>query len=956
MMGPHEKDSLWQLLRLKWRKKSSTVNMLPPFLKRFDEASFQKSISSLPVLEVYNALETEKKGLSLDEAKKRLKYFGRNTIHKLRKRPLYFDFLSNFTHTMAVLLWVGGFIAFVTQSPELGIAIWMVNFINGSFSFWQEYKAEKAVEALRSLIPIYARVVREGEERRILAEELVPGDIMLLSEGDRISADGRVVEAATLRVDQSSLTGESYPISKGYESAGLDHSHLSYWESPNLLCAGTSVISGHAMAVVLATGMRSEYGKIAHLTQSVEEELSPLQRELQKISATITLIGVCVGFVFFWLSHLFLGMTLAQCFLLALGMIIAFVPEGLLPTMTLSLAIGVQRMAKRNALIKRLSSVEALGRTNVICTDKTGTLTHNEMTVRSLWLGGQQLSVTGLGYATEGQILNKQSPVSASANPHLEQLLLGAVLCNNARLVAPDAESPQWRSLGDPTEAALLVVGMKGGLNLDVAVRLAPRRQELAFDSFRKRMTTVHQFESSLVAYMKGSPEEVLERCTFFHAHGADQSLNDEQRRVILAANDEFARSGLRILAVAVCHLPADLNEYNSSSIEGGMTFLGLIAMHDPPRSDIPDAIEKCHRAGIRVVMMTGDHSLTAEGVARSLGMLRTVPVRILTGSDLDKIDDPTLKAALKEEVLFARITPYHKLRVVTVLQQMGNIVAVTGDGVNDAPALKKAEMGIAMGLKGAEVAKEAADMILTDDCFMSIVNAIEEARTVYDNIRKFITYVFGSNMAEGVPFIVTLFSFGLIPLPITVMQTISLDLGTDMIPAVALGADPPEKGVMDRPPHPPNERLLNRRVIILGLLWHGLIDSIAGMSAYFFLNWEHGWPNHPLASVGTPVYQMATTMTFAAIVSAQAGAVFACQSYRTSILKMGFFTNRLVLWGILFEAGFLLILVYVPFMQGIFNTAPITLTDWVFVLSWAPLFLLADELRKLFIRKFTIF
>jgi len=950
-MERHEKDSLWTHLRRKWRKKSPLKTLPPPF-ERFDDARFLKSLSFLPVSEVYNTLQTEKEGLTLQEAKTRLKYFGQNTIHQLRTKPLYLDFLANFTHTMAILLWVGGVIAFVTQTPELGIAICMVNIINGSFSFWQEYKAGKVIEQLRSLIPIYARVVREGAEQRILAEELVPGDVMLISEGDRISADGRVVESASLRVDQSSLTGESYAVSKGYESAKPDYSHLSDWESPNLLCAGTSVISGHAKIIVFATGMRTEYGKIAHLTQSVEEEQSPLQRELQKVSATITLIGVSVGVVFFSLSHLFLGMTLVQSFLLALGMIIAFVPEGLLPTMTLSLAIGVQRMAKRNALIRRLSSVEALGRTNVICTDKTGTLTHNEMTVISLWLGGQQLTVTGVGYAPEGQILNRLSPVSASVNPDLEDLLLGAVLCNNARLVPPDVKSPQWRSSGDPTEAALLVVGVKGGLDLNLSAHLAPREHELPFDSFRKRMTTVHRIKSSQVAYMKGSPEEVLKRCTFFHAQGAARPLNDELRAMILGANDEFARRGLRILAVAARRLSDNVDEYSSSVIECGMTFLGLIAMHDPPRTDVPDAIEKCRRASIRVVMMTGDQSLTAEGVGRGLGIVRTARPRILTGGDLDQMDDPTLEEALKEEVLFSRITPYHKLRVVSVLQQMGNIVAVLGDGVNDAPALKKAEMGIAMGLKGADVAKEAADMILTDDCFASIVNAIEEGRTVYDNIRKFITYIFGSNIAEGVPFIVTLFSFGLIPLPVTVMQTLAVDLGTDMIPAVALGADPPEKGVMDRPPRPSSERLLNMRVLVLGLLWHGSINSIAAMSAYFFLNWEHGWPNQRLAPAGTPVYQMATTMTFAAIVLAQVGAVFACQSNHTSIFQMGFLTNRWVLWGILFEGGFLLMVVCVPFMQRIFNTAPITLKDWLFVLSWAPLFLLADEARKMFMRR----
>ena len=746
--------------------------------------------------------------------------------------------------------------------PQLGIAIWTVNIINGIFSFWQEFKAEKATEALRKLLPSYAHALRDGERQRVLTEELVPGDVILLEEGDRISADARLVDENELRVDESTLTGESHPVRKTSEA--ILREDLTRTELPNVTYAGTTVAAGTGRALVFATGMDTEFGTIAHLTQTVGEELSPLQKEMKRVTKTISLLATSIGVFFFILGVLLAGADLAQSFIFAMGIIVAFVPEGMLPTVTLSLAMGVQRMARRHALIKRLSAVETLGCTTVICTDKTGTLTQNEMTVSGIWLPGYQYSVTGAGYSPQGTIrLDGKAAGSVPAGePAREQdlhlLLVAAGLCNNARLVPPSDESPGWTVLGDPTEAALRVAAQKGGVDLEAEARSTPRIRELPFDSRRKRMSTIHTGSDSQLVYVKGAPKEVLALCTRARQDGQDLPLDIPLRARIMAANDDYARNGLRVLAVAARELPSTSGsgaapiEYTPEAIEQDLTFLGLAAMMDPPRPEVADAVQQCHSAGIRIIMITGDYGLTAETIARRIGILKTSQPKIITGVDLDALDDQALQEALRQEVIFARVAPEHKLRVVTALKEMGEIVAVTGDGVNDAPALKKADIGVAMGLAGTDVAQEAADMILTDDNFASIVHAVEEGRAVYTNIRKFAVYVFNSNMAEAVPFIVFLFSRGLIPLPMTVMQVLAIDLGTDMVPAIGLGSEPPEAGIMQLPPRSQKEPLLNARLLGKALLWYGMIESVASMSAYFFLNWLHGWPGVPLAPAGT--------------------------------------------------------------------------------------------------------
>lgn len=913
------------------------------------------ALESLPPSAVYHAMETRPEGLTRAEVAARLQHYGANTLHTVEAGPRWRMVLAHFTNLMALLLWAGGLLGFLAHMPQLGVAIWLVVLINGAFSFWQEYRAEQATAALRRLLPTYVRVRRDGQEQRVLAEELVPGDVMLLAEGEHISADGRLVEEAELRIDQSTLTGEAHPVRKGAEA--VLNRQVAPLELPNLVFAGTSVAAGTGQAVVWATGMRSEFGKIARLTQTVGDVLSPLQQEMIHTTKVVTVIAVSVGLLFFVLAAVLAGVTLAESAIFALGMIVAFVPEGLLPTVTLALAMGTQRIARRHALVKRLSAVETLGCTTVICTDKTGTLTQNEMTVCELWLAGRHLTVTGVGYAPEGELLEQGKPLALPVDAAVRQLLVAAGLCNDARVLPPATPDASWTVLGDPTEAALRVVAMKGVIDLDVEAQQTPRLRALPFEARRKRMSTVHQPtntpDAALVVYVKGAPQEVLGLCTSYLEHGHACPMTAHQRAEAIMANDAAARRGLRVLAVAQRTLPAEMITAHPEAIECDLTFLGLIAMLDPPRPEVAAAVDICHRAGIRIIMITGDYGLTAESIARRIGILRGPQARLLTGPEMAALDDAALRAALQEEVVCARMTPEQKLRVVTTLRALGHVVAVTGDGVNDAPALKQADIGVAMGRTGTDVAKEAADMILTDDNFASIVYAVEEGRAVYANIRKFVRYIFTSNTPEAVPFVLFALSGGRIPLALTVMQILSIDLGTDLVPALALGAEPPEPGIMERPPRQVTEHVITRGLLLQAYAWLGAIQSLAAMAAFYFMYWTHGhwgqWLDLPASG---PLYRAATAITLATVVATQIGNLFA---QRTESLTLGprhWGSNRLIWAGIATELTLLALLLYVPVLQGLFDTAPLPLSSWLFVCVWAPVLFLADAGRKALVRQ----
>ena len=905
----------------------------------------------VPVQEVCSLFGTLPSGLSESQAGENLIRFGKNALVKTRKKSVIVKFLANFTHLMALLLWVGGCVALFANMLQLGIAIWMVNLINGLFSFWQEFRAEKAAEALMQLLPRQVRVIREGVLKEIHAEDLVPGDLMVLAEGDHVSADARLVEEAELRIDQSTLTGESHPVKKTSEA--FSDTGFSRIEIPNLVFAGTNVVSGTGKAIVIATGMSSEFGKVADLTQALEEEQSPLQKEMTYVTRMVTIVAVSVGFVFFLLLQVLTSVSLTGSFIFALGMIVAFVPEGLLPTVTLALARGSQQMARRNALIKRLSAVETLGCTSVICTDKTGTLTQNEMTVKEIFVSGSYLTVSGVGYIPKGEILSEEKPLTPDIQAELSRLLITAGLCTNARLLPPDTESTQWSVLGDPTEAAILVAARKGGVDIDKESLNTPRVREIPFESRRKLMSTIHTADNQGFLFLKGAPKEVLLLSSTIRINGAEKPLDTRTRDEMMAVNDSYAQKGLRVLAIAMRKLPDDASARSSEELERDLTFLGLIAMMDPPRPEVADAVQRCYQASIRIIMITGDYGLTAKSIARRIGIIKSDTPKIVTGSVLDGISDPDLKEILKEEVIFARVASEHKLRVVTMLREMGHIVAVTGDGVNDAPALKKADIGVAMGISGTDVAKEAADMVLTDDNFASIVNAVEEGRAVYANIKKFTGYIFTSNLTEAVPFVFFAFSKTRIPLALNVMPILTIDLGTDLLPALALGSEPPEKGIMMKPPRNLNEHIISRALLIRSYLWLGPIQSLAVMSSFYYQYWTNGyWGQFFDLPASGPLYNSAVGMALAAVATTQIGNVLAQRTERRSIFEAGLFSNRMVWAGIISDLVIILMILYVPFLQEAIGTAPFPPGNWLFLISWAPVLLIAEEIRKAVARR----
>lgn len=912
-----------------------------------NEKETRRKFATESIADLMTDLHTTSTGLSQQEASTRLAKYGENTITREKQASQLLIFLKNFTSVMAILLWVSGFVAILSGTLELGIAIWLVNIINGIFSYWQEHEAQKATNSLMKMLPTYTQVYRDGKLQQVNATQIVPGDVFNLQAGNAVPVDARLIKATSVQVDQSALTGESVPESK---KVAFDAGQGEFAES-NLVYAGTTVGAGTATAVAFATGMHTEFGQIAALTQQQKRSLSPLQLELNRLTKQISLIAISLGVLFFVAAIFFVHYPVAQSFIFALGMIVAFIPEGLLPTVTLSLAQGVQRMAKKHALLKDLNSVETLGETTVICSDKTGTLTQNQMTVDHVWTPAHTYTVTGQGYVNNGEIQLNGQPIHYGSDPDLD-LLIRLVAFNNDTEVEPAKGKARPKILGTPTEASLVILAQKSGIDTNAYTQKFPRLKELPFDSDRKRMTTIHQHDpQTLSICTKGSLSDLLPHCDTIQENGKVRPLTQADKDAIDAANRKYAALGLRSIATAYREIPqaADkekqLDGLTIETAETKLTFVGLAIMSDPPRPEIYAAIKKCHNASIKIIMVTGDSSLTAKSIAVKIG-LTSDKARVVTGTELDAMSKADLKQALAGEIIFARVAPEQKYKIVSTLQEMGEIVASTGDGVNDAPALKKADIGVAMGVTGTDVAKDAADMILTDDNFASIVAAIEEGRTVYSNIQKFLIYILNSNLPEAVPSALFLFSRGAIPLPLTVMQILTVDLGTDMMPALGLGSEKAEPGIMDKPPRARNAHLMSRTVLWKAFAWYGLIASIISSGAYFFVNHLDGWPTHGLATSGS-TYVMATTMTLAAIIFCQIAAAMNCRTENASVFKVGLFANRLVWFGIIFEIFLLALLSYTPFLQELFHTGPLALTDWIFLsIIPIPLFLI-EEGRK---------
>lgn len=772
-----------------------------------------------------NQFQTGNEGLSGAEAEKRLQKYGPNTIQQGKKRSEILVFLANFTSMMAILLWVSGIIAMFAGMMELGIAIWAVNVINGCFSYWQQHAAQKATDSLKKMLPSYVKVRRDGKSQQIQVEQLVPGDVFDIQAGDSIPADARVFNTSNLQIDESSLTGESVPVEK---KADYHHGDGEFAQQ-NIVFAGTVSTSGTATALALATGMDTEFGRIATLTQSQKKTIYPLERELNHLTRQLTIIAIGIGVAFFLLAIFFVKYPIAKSFIFALGMIVAFIPEGLLPTVTLSLAQGTQRMAKKHALLKNLSSVETLGQTTVICSDKTGTLTQNQMTINHIWLPGKEYDVTGTGYLTNGKIQLNGKDVDLANELDLNKLLINATI-NNDTEVTEGKAGEKSKILGTPTEAGLVILSRKAGIDAKDERKAYPRLKELPFDSDRKLMTVITKDPSGqLFINTKGALGSELAICDRILDNGQVRPITDQDRATINQANETYSKQGLRTLAFSYRIVDGDdplahksLESCTIQSAETHMIFVGLTMMSDPPRPEIFDAVKNCKRASIRIIMVTGDSPITAKSIATRIG-ITSDKARVISGDELDKMSDDDLQQAVKGEVIFARVAPEHKFRIVSMCQKNGDVVASTGDGVNDAPALKRADIGIAMGVTGTDVAKDAADMILTDDNFASIVSAIEEGRTVYSNLQKFLLYILTSNVPEAAPSVIFLVTRGLVPLPLTVMQILTVDLGTDLLPALGLGTEKAEPGIMDQPPRPLNSHLLNRSIIWKAFGWYGL-------------------------------------------------------------------------------------------------------------------------------------
>lgn len=904
--------------------------------------------ATISVDAVLSNLKTTDHGLSEDVAEKRLQMYGSNTIHREKQQSQLLIFLKNFISLMAILLWVSGIIAMLSGSVELGIAIWAVNIINGFFSYWQEHRAAKATDSLMAMLPTYTRVYRDGKVEQIDALDLVPGDVFDLQAGNAVPADARLMEATSMQVDQSALTGETVPEDK---SVDFEPGDGKYSES-NIVYAGTAVGAGTGKAVVIATGMNTEFGKIASLTEKQNTQSSPLQVELDRLTKQISIIAMGIGILFFITAIFFVHYPVNKSFIFALGMIVAFIPEGLLPTVTLSLAQGVQKMAKRHALVKDLNSVETLGETTVICSDKTGTLTQNQMTVNHIWLPGAEYTVSGQGYVNNGQVEQNDQLVDSSGATDLNRLISIAAL-NNDTKVENDKKSKKPKILGTPTEAALVILCQKAGFDTEHTLTMMPRVKELPFDSRRKMMTTIHKEDDHLNIYVKGALSDLLGECTAIQENGISREITTDDKQAIMSANEKYAAQGLRSLAFAYRQVPFQnqdqVDGLEIANAEKQLTFVGLTAMSDPPRPEIYDAVKKCHEAKIKIIMVTGDSQLTAKSIAVQIG-LTSDKARVVTGQELDDMSADDLKDALKGEIIFARVAPEQKYKIVSTLQEMGEVVASTGDGVNDAPALKKANIGVAMGVTGTDVAKDAANMILTDDNFASIVAAVEEGRAVYSNLQKFLLYIFNSNMPEAVPSALFLFSRGLIPLPLTIMQILTVDLGTDMLPALGLGSEKAEPGVMKQPPRARNSHLLNKRIIWKAFAWYGAIASVVSTLAYFFVNIEAGWPHQALLSSGVG-YSRATTMTLAAIIFSQIAAALNCRTKDESIFKLGLFSNHLIWTGIVFEIILLIILSYTPVLQTVFHMTPLLGKDWLFLCIIPIPIVLIEELRKWILR-----
>ncbi|MBI4019859.1 MAG: cation-translocating P-type ATPase [Candidatus Aenigmarchaeota archaeon] len=866
-------------------------------------------------------LSSSRKGLSQQEAESRLQQYGPNEIQQEKPKSKLKIFLEQFTELLVIILIVAAVISAFFGEIVDAMVILIIVVVDAILGFIQEYRAEKAIEALKKLTSPETTVRRDGKEQRIFSKQLVPGDIVILEEGSRVPADLRLLEVVSLKVDESSLTGESFPVEK---TLAVYKPDTPLADRKNLAHMSTIVTFGRGEGVVVGAGMGTEIGRIAHLIQTTVDEPTPLQKRLAVFGKNLTyiIIGIIAIVV---LAGILRGNPILDMFITGVALAVAAIPEGLPAIVTITLALGLQKLTKRNAIIRKLPAVETLGSVSVICSDKTGTLTKDEMTITRAYSNGQKVVVTGKGYETKGGFYIDRKSVPADGT--LAKLLTYGALCTNAKL-------GNGGVIGDPTEGAIVVAAAKAGIMQEEMERQYPRTGEIPFSSERKMMTTLHSSGKSVLITSKGAAEVMLGRCDRIYHSGRIQKLTPALEREMLDINLEMASKALRVLAIAYNECQA-----KPKDPEEGLVFLGFVGMIDPPREGVKEEIIRCREAGIKVVMITGDHKNTAEAVAGQIGLLSDGD-HVLTGTDLEKMPDEELEKIVEDVYVYARVNPEQKVKILTAFKKRKHIVAMTGDGVNDAPALKRADIGVAMGIKGTDVAKEASDMVLADDNFSSIVAAVEGGRHIYDNINKFIRYLLTSNTGE-----VLIIFLGMmlgLPLPLVAVQLLWVNLVTDGLPALALGVEPPEKNIMKRPPRDPDERIMSRDMVVAIVMIASMM-AIGVLWIFYSTLVEHGWtPGTPIFLSGlnkSPdelifAYKYALTMAFTGVVMFEMFNVFNHKNLKGTLFEVGIFSNRKLIIAVLSSFALQLVVIYIPALDIVFDTVELTLYDWLKLVS----------------------
>ena len=891
--------------------------------------SVERAWHNLSASEVVESLKSSLQGLTREEAERRLAQYGPNELAEKKKTSPFMLWLGQFKDFLIIILLVAVVLSAVLGEITDAIVIFVIVLFATTLGFIQEYRAERAMEALKKMAAPTSSVVRDGQEIEVAAREIVPGDIVALRTGDRVPADCRLIEAVNLKAEEAPLTGESVPIEK---TAAIIPGEVSVGDRKNMAFMGTTAVWGRGKAVVTGTGMQTEFGKIATMIQEVEEGPTPLQVNLKKMGKFIAYAALAMCFVLAAIGVL-RGHEILEMLIWGVSLAIAAVPEALPAVVTIGLAIGVWRMAKRHALIRRLHAAETLGCTTVICSDKTGTLTQDEMTVRRIYVDGKTIDVTGVGYEPKGEFYLNGRAIGVSKDISLQTLFQISALCNDTSLASTNGV---WSIRGDPTEGALVVISAKAGLSAQELNARFPRTDEIPFSSERKRMTTIHSGPEGKVSYSKGAPEIILDSSSHVLKNGKESPLTEKDKAEVLGTATQMAGDALRVLGLAYKQL-AELPSPKEDA-EAGMVFVGLVGMIDPPREEVKGAVKLCDQAGIKSVMITGDHKLTAVAIAKELGILREGGTA-LTGAEVDRLGDEEFEASVGKIDVYARVSPAHKMRIIEALQKKGNVVAMTGDGINDAPALKRSDIGVAMGITGTDVTKETADMVLTDDNFASIVAAVEEGRHIFGNVKKYLVYLLSCNVGEILLMAVAILfgtAFGLARgvIPLIAIQILYVNLATDGLPAIALSVDPPDPDIMRQKPRPRNQTIFTKEVVMY-LLLTGIWTCVATFGVFVWA-----------VKSGKPPEE-AQTLCFVTLILIEFFNAFNCRSFNYSLFKIGPAGNKWLLAAIAWEICLLCLIVYLPALQGPFRTYPLSGQDWeVCILAGASIFILVEIVK----------